>query len=368
MSYDRETLIHKADELEKRCKYEQAAEIYLTLLKEKPDDVAILLKAAHSIYWGDDWGPIEEKMEKNIAKMFELLVKAVNLEPRNPTPRYCLARYMMLYGNGDVEYAIAAAKEIRKILEIEPANLSSLLILGMDYHLMKAGITIEEVISLYQKATANNQDDYRIWGSIGDFIYHNIASRWTKSVTKMASDHRYIRQMLSAYENMKARMSSEEHDQRKVYVDGRIKKCREMLSKVERYRKSLQKKIDEARDDPNLDVRPLLSFIEYHILEWQVWEPEPSYLVYTWTKRDTGASPVTIMKGMVNLVKLGFSWSYDVNSIPYQKVTLKDLKKDLAHSDRYMMNHYYNSEYYFKITEKGEKELTKKIYDTYTKL
>ncbi len=366
---DIDRLLRKADRLHKDGRFEEATEMHLSMLEADSDNVSLLRKASHDIFWSSNWGPLEGKTEKNIKRMFELLKRAVLLDPNNPEIRFELANTMAHYGDGDTDYALEAVKEIRQILERDPTHIPSLFLLSRAYHLLQNSITLEEVVWLHQNAIHAAPDNPRIWESFGEFLdYAAALAWWARDAETIAKYQPHIRQMLKVYENVKAKSLGKDYSRRKEYVDGQIRKCQQALAKLERAENRLLTIVARSKANPRVDERPLLDILEFSILEWQCDDLEPLYLMYFHVKRDTGSESDSIVQAMAKLVKMGLSQAYRGRK-PIKIITSARIKCELsAHTDRFLRIRYYESDLYFKITQKGREELNKKIYVSYGKL
>jgi hypothetical protein len=116
---------------------------------------------------------------------------------------------------------------------------------------------------------------------------------------------------------------------------------------------------------------PLLNKIEHHLLSMQVDDSEPLFILYADTKRDIkGTTLDIILTALIRLIYLGFSDCLQEKEGKWQiceNITLNDLKKRFEgqSDDEQLKYPIHINEYYFKITQKGEEEENRDIYDSY---
>ena len=120
----------------------------------------------------------------------------------------------------------------------------------------------------------------------------------------------------------------------------------------------------------------ILSRLEHNLLSMIAFDEEPLFVLYRDTMRDIeGATLDLIVQTLVKFVRMGFIKCYFITNghlyvkserKPIDEPTVDELKRHAsAYSEEDLRYYPSHGDYYFQITEKGEAEEAKDIYDIY---
>ncbi len=118
---DMRTMLKEADRLSSTPGgAKHAAEIYLGLLEDEPENVELLMKASFILYYA-----VDDYEQETVSRILSMAEKAVELAPDNADAHHNLAVLLDLFGFDNRELLPRAAHEYMTALTLNPASWQS---------------------------------------------------------------------------------------------------------------------------------------------------------------------------------------------------------------------------------------------------